>query len=157
MTKYEYGDMTHVCPEGQPFTDVFSVEMRSRAKLEVLGVMYDTDPSYSLLSWWAKSCRDAELSGRIPLLLTHVTRGIDMIWAPVGMYYDADLDYVVQSSRSVSFRCPWRKVKVDPGKKGSTYIFPRDQHVLGVPLDLWEQTVPVTIVDSLRSVGESGG
>lgn len=147
LTKYEYGDMTHVCPEGQPFTDLFSVEMRSRRDLKVLGVVYEMDPSLSLLSWWAKATRDAELSGRVPVLLTHVTRGKDMIWTPTSLW-----DIVQQWSRPVvriDFECGPQTVRVDPGRQKVSDYFLAGCEVTG---RLFEEFVAEVDPDSLVSV-----
>ena len=153
LTKYQHGDMTFIRPEGQALLDYFSFEFKSYSGIDFHGIFHTISPDKSLLSFWAKGVRDAEVSGRVPILVTKVIRGKPVIWFPsamlsvftsagYGVIADRGFQFWVPISQVVTKRTyPRRKKGAKKAKKGKgkpkieTYDLPEPQHVVGISLE----------------------
>lgn len=150
LTKYQYGDMTYDREEGKPLVEYLNFEFRFRRQLEPLGVFYDTDPNYSLLSFWAKATSEAEQSGRIPILVTKVNRGQSVLWMPSSLF--VSLERI--GDPKMVFAVTARRVRVE---KKVFYTFREPITVGGVLLDtFFERNEPSRVVKAAEQELTSG-
>ena len=140
LNKYDCGDMRHDCPEGQPLVERLNFEFRFRAKLEMLSVFNETDPNYSFVSFWAKACMEADQSGRIPILVTKVNRGSQIIWMPYGLWLciPSSLTAMIGGGELRAL-IPSSTVRID---RNSRYTFANVQVVRGSLLSEFFKCVP---------------
>lgn len=180
LTKYQHGDMTHVRPEGRPLLDFFSFEFKSYSGIDFHGIFHTVCPDRSLLSFWAKCVRDAEVSARVPWLVTKVNNGKPIAWVPWSLlsFFEAS-GMPVYSDRGCQFWVPAEKVvikrtyarlkkkkgvkpkKAKSGKgspKVETYLLPQPQHVIGIDLEIMLQClrIPAKLVEMLQYVALEG-
>ncbi len=80
ITKYQYGDMTFVRPEGQLLLDVWCFEFKRYHAVNVLSCLDPAAPDKALLAFWGKACTEAKNSCRAPFLVTRVDRGVPICW-----------------------------------------------------------------------------
>jgi hypothetical protein len=148
INKYDCGDMKYDRPEGMPLVKHLNFEFRFRAKLEMLSVFYRTDPCYSFVSWWAKSCMESEQSDRIPVLVTKVNRGDQLIWLVEEMFFFVELSRPI-NNRSISVCIPAGVVAVID--KTHTYRFERTQIIVGFRLeDFFDSVTPASFVKAVQ-------
>jgi len=147
LNKYDCGDMRHDCPEGQPLVERLNFEFRFRAKLEMLSVFDETDPKYSFVSFWAKACMEADQSGRVPILVTKVNRGSQLIWMPCDLWmYIPSVSHSTESGIRVSF--PSSTVRID---RSSRYTFSSSQVVCGTLLsEFFNRVSPENFLTAVR-------
>ena len=149
LTKYQYGDMTFIEPIGQPLLEDWCFEFKRYSSINVFSVLYDMAPEKALLSHWAKAVREADDSGRRPILVTKVDRGADIMWVSRDGYDalqgefkpSAILAFMVPDGKKVTIR---RKRKNRPAE---TYTLTGVCcHVIGFLLGEFFEKVPPKIM-----------
>lgn len=80
LTKFQHGDMTFIHPDGRLLLEHFNFEFKRYKRIEIHSVLYPTGPDNSLLAFWGQCVKDADKSGRWPILITRVDRGREVCW-----------------------------------------------------------------------------
>lgn len=70
--KREIGDIMAIDPEGEPFTEVFTVECKRSRRFNLFGIL--TDEACPLRKWWRQTWNEAAARGNEPMLIFKLDR-----------------------------------------------------------------------------------
>jgi hypothetical protein len=71
--EYHASDIAPLHPDAAPFVDVFTLECKTYASIDLHQLFYDPEHS-TIAKWWAQACRDAASVGRWPLMVVKELR-----------------------------------------------------------------------------------
>ena len=79
--EYHASDIAPLHPDAAPFVDVFTLECKNYAALDLHRLFYEPGQS-SIVKWWRQAWRDARSVGRKPLLVMRELRQAALIVVP---------------------------------------------------------------------------
>lgn len=89
-TQNQDGDITSTDPSAQFFSDIFTVELKRYKDINLWSII--TGKGGGLMSFWEQTCRQAESSNKIPILIAKQNQKPDL-WISNRLFYKVVRDY----------------------------------------------------------------
>lgn len=80
--EYHASDIAPLHPDAAPFVDVFTLECKNYASIDLNQLFY-TPAESTIAKWWAQAQRDAASVDRVPLLVVKELRRTELMVVPV--------------------------------------------------------------------------